>query len=472
MHPIVTAREVQEFDRGLAEARLVDATIERVGFAVARAALGLLGRAYGKRVAILQGPGNNGRDGAAAGRYLAARGVRVETFSPAELAGLRQRPGFDLVVDALFGTGLARAFQPPELPEGVPVLAVDIPSGLDADSGLCAAGGGALRATVTVAVGTLKPGHLINEGPEYCGSLIRVLPDLCPEEVRWQLADPESALASLPVPARESHKWSSTVMVVGGSIGMRGAPLFSSMGAYAAGAGMVHLYTRLEPGESPGLEQRPEVVVKLVESFYAEPVVKASQRFKALVVGPGAGTSLQAVNFVRRIVAGSGAPVVLDADGLTGFGDGYRLAKITRNRSAATVITPHCGEFSKLFGDPGTDPIGAALAASADTGCVILLKGSPTVVASPDGRVVIAASGSARLAMAGTGDVLAGLTGGLLAQGMGAFEAAWVAAEIHGIAGAGSGSRLVGVADLASAISNLVGSAVAVPRHPGAEIGS
>ncbi len=470
MHPIVSNSEIREFDRGLFEAGLVDATIERVGFAVARAALDLIGGAYGKRIAVLQGPGNNGRDGEAAGRYLAARGARVETFGLGDLEKVGAHLDFDLIIDALFGTGLARPFQPLDMPEGTPVLAVDIPSGLDSDTGLCAAGGGAIRATATVAVGTLKPGHLVNLGPELCGRLIRVLPDLCPEGVwRW-LADGDGALANLPVPPRESHKWSNAVMVVGGSIGMRGAPLFASMGAYAAGAGMVHLYTRLEPGESPGLEQRPEIVVKLVESFYAEPVVRASQRFKALVVGPGAGTSLQMVNFIRRIVAGSGAPVVLDADGLVGFGDGDRLGKITRSREAGTVITPHRGEFSQLFGDPGSDPVGAAVAASASTGCVVVLKGSPTVVASPDGRVVISASGSAKLAMAGTGDLLAGLIGGLLAQGMEVFTAAWVAAEIHGLAGAGVRSRLAGAVDLAAAVSFLIGGAVPVPRHPGAEV--
>lgn len=454
MESVVTIAEIANYDRELARTGETGEVIDRVGFALAQTALSLLGGGYGRRVLIVAGRGNNGNDGRAMARHLDHFGVSVTLVDPEGLERLSVAANPDLVVDAIVGTGLARPFDPPKFPDGVPVLAVDIPSGIDGDTG--EVHGAAIRADYTAVIGAFKFGHLFGAGRDYCGQLVRVLPTLAPVGSRCHLATYADLVEVMPRLSWQSHKWSSSVMVVGGSPGMRGAASFGSAGAMAVGAGIVHLFTRAEPTE--WLEHPAEVVVDRLESYFAEPVVAASRRFRAMVVGPGLGGSLQIGNFVRRLLIDSDCPVVLDADGLTCFRDGSNLARTLSRRRASTVLTPHRGEFERVFGPIEGSPVEACRQAAIDLGAVVLLKGSPTIIADPSGEVVLSAAGSAKLASAGTGDVLAGVIAGLLAQGTPAYEAAWAGAYLHGAAGTGVATGKVTATSLVDAIAHYYGS--------------
>jgi hydroxyethylthiazole kinase-like uncharacterized protein yjeF len=451
--PVVSVEEITKFDSQLAQRGLVSTVIDRVGYRLAQIAVEELGGTYGRRVMVIVGNGNNGRDGRAMAGYLQRAGVQVTILGPADVDDLAFAHSPDLVVDAMLGTGLSRPFDPPKLPDGVRVLSVDIPSGIDGDTG--AVCGDAIRADVTVVVGALKFGHLFGAGRVHAGKLIRILPELRPDSVMTHLITSRDLDAVIPLVHPQSHKWSAGVMVVGGSPGMRGSAAFGCGGAMAVGAGIVHLVTRADPAEP--IDHPPEVVVERLESYFAEPVVTASRRFRSMVIGPGLGGSLQIGNFVRRLLVDSDAPVVLDADGLTCFRDSSNLARTLSRRRAATVLTPHRGEFERVFGTIEDSPVQACRRAALETGAVVLLKGSPTIVADPLGGCALIAVGSAKLASAGTGDVLTGVIAGLLAQGMSAYEAAWAGAYLHGVAGATVTTGKVRASTLVDAIAQYYG---------------
>ncbi len=450
---VVTIAEVANYDRELARRGETGEVIDRVGFALAQTAVSLLGGSYGRRVLIVAGRGNNGNDGRSMAIHLGYLGVAVTVVKPEELESVLMGPSPDLIVDAMVGTGLSRPFDPPKFPEGIPVLSIDIPSGVGGDTGEIL--GGAVRADYTAVIGGFKFGHLFAPGRDYSGQLVRVLPTLAPAVSQCHIVTSRDLEAVIPQLPSDSHKWSASVMVVGGSPGMRGAASFGSAGAMAVGAGIVHLVTRAEPTE--WLEHPDEVVVDRLESYFAEPVVAASRRFRAMVVGPGLGGSLQIGNFVRRLLIDTDCPVVLDADGLTCFRDGSNLARTLTRRRASTVLTPHRGEFERVFGAIEGSPVVACRQAAIDLGAVVLLKGSPTIIADPSGAVALSAAGTAKLASAGTGDVLAGVIAGLLAQGMSAYEAAWVGAYMHGAAGAGVSTGKVTATSLVDAIAHYYG---------------
>ncbi|WP_298336896.1 NAD(P)H-hydrate dehydratase [Ferrimicrobium sp.] len=452
--PVVSVAEVAKFDRELAEQGATSAVIDRVGYALAQAAISLLGGTYGRRVLIVAGRGNNGNDGRSMGHHLNRLGVSALVVEPEAMPLLSMGPQPDLVVDAILGTGLARPFDPPKLPDGVPVLSVDLPSGISGDTGELV--GEAIHADYTAVIGALKFGHLFGPGRERSGRLVRILPELHPVDSRCHLVTARDLGAVIPEVPAQSHKWSAGVMVVGGSAGMRGSAGFGAGGAMAAGAGMVHLVTRAEPNEM--IDHPSEVVVDRLESYFAEPVVAASRRFRSIVLGPGLGGSLQIGNFVRRLLVDTDCPIVLDADGLTCFRDTANLARTLTRRRAPTILTPHHGEFERVFGPIEGSPVVACSQAAIDSGAVVLLKGSPTIVADPSGAVALSAVGTAKLASAGTGDVLAGVIAGLLAQGMSAYEAAWAGAYLHGAAGAGVATGKVTATSLVEAIARYYGS--------------
>jgi len=195
--------------------------------------------------------------------------------------------------------------------------------------------------------------------------------------------------------------------------------------------------------------------------------VSGSSRFRAGVIGPGIGRSLAVETFVRRLLLDVHIPLVVDADGLVVLAAGGRLARVLKERQAPTVITPHQGEFEELFGEVGSDRLGAVRRAAAKTSAVVVLKGNPTVIADPEGRLVISAGGSPRLARAGTGDVLAGVIGAGLAGGLDAFVAAWAGSEIHGRAANEVAAVTSSVHELTAAISRLVGEFTSpIPQSP------
>ncbi|HUB71927.1 MAG TPA: NAD(P)H-hydrate dehydratase [Acidimicrobiales bacterium] len=451
MIPVLTPEEMAGVDRQAPEP--VEVLIARAGASVAKTAARLLGGAYRKQVTVVAGKGNNGADGRAAAQLLSARGARVEVLEAADLAPGQQLERADLVVDAAYGTGLQRAYQPPAATARV--LAVDIPSGLNGTTGEAPEGGDALNAVATVTFASLKPGLLLARGPQLSGAVEVAdigLGDLVGSTARCFVVEDADAVRWLPPRPHEAHKWQSAVQVVAGSPGMTGAPWFVSRSALRSGAGYVRLSM---PGVSPSALPPSELVhLPVPESGWHEEVLAGISRVKALVVGPGLGPVARSTTTaggdlpggeVGLLLAGAGVPAVVDADGLNAIGTLDALAAIVSRRQQATVITPHEGELTRLAGaPPGADRLAAVRAAAARSGAIVLLKGSTTVVAAPDGQALMCTSGGPRLATAGTGDVLSGLIGALIARGVPALQAAGLGAHVHGrAADRGFGEGLV-----------------------------
>jgi hydroxyethylthiazole kinase-like uncharacterized protein yjeF len=399
------------------------------------------------RVLVLCGPGNNGGDGYVAARHLEGAGwpVRVAALAPPTGAAADVAAGWrgprvdftaaeaaraDLVIDAVFGAGLARDIAPDvaDVLRAAPrLVAVDVPSGLDGATG--APRGFAPQAALTVTFFRRKPGHLLLPGRVLCGETHLAdigLPPAALEAVRPMTFANGPGLWRLPRPHTEGHKYArGFVTILGGAV-MTGAARLAAVAARRGGAGMVtiaargaaEVYRSAEPGTI--VDARP-----LAELL-------SDARRRVWVCGPGLGLDAAAEALPALLAAGRA--VVADADALVGPPERLR---------GAAVLTPHAGEFARVFGAPGTDRLAAARAAAARTGAVVLLKGADTIITGPDGRAAINANAPAWLATAGAGDVLAGLIAALLAQGMPAWEAAAAAAWLHGRAAQHAGPHLV-----------------------------
>lgn len=431
------------------------ALMEVAGAAVAEAAARHL-PAAGGRVLVLAGPGNNGGDGFVAARLLgdAGHAVTVATLGPPGASGgdaaraaaafagpvlpadAADPAAFDLVIDALFGIGLAR---PPAgaaaalidrvNEAGRPVLAVDIPSGVEADSG--AVPGPAIRAVETITFHTPKPGHLLLPG-RLLGGRLTVAGIGLPPPAEPRLWRNGPGPWAWPVPSADAHKYArGGVAVWSGPRLATGAARLAALAALRAGAGAVTLHG---PADALAVHAAHVTAVMLAEADPAAfGVALAGPRVRAACVGPGAGVLARAAALAALQ---SGRAVVLDADALTAFaGSPDHLARLVRRHARPVVLTPHAGEFQRLFPDFAAQPAGrlaAALATASRSGATVLLKGPDTVIASPDGRAAINANAPPWLATAGAGDVLAGFVAALLAQGLGGFEAAAAAAFLHG----------------------------------------
>jgi hydroxyethylthiazole kinase-like uncharacterized protein yjeF len=440
--PVLAPDEMAVVDAAAPEP--VEVLVERAGHAVAVAARRLLGGTYGRRVVVVAGRGNNGADGRVAARRLQAWGARVAVLEVADLSPGAPLPDADLIVDAAYGTGLSRPFGPPD-PGPAPVLAVDIPSGLSGATGT----GASLAARATVTFAAYKPGLLLADGPERAGTVTVAdigLEGLAAERASmWLVGDEDLSL--LPERGRRAHKWQTAIMVVGGSEAMNGAPLMVAHGAMRAGAGYALVGV---PGGPPGggLPPGEQVGVSLPDGDWVEAAADAAGRARALAVGPGLGARARTPDGgtgpdtpVGRLLAATSAPAVVDADGITALGRPDAVRAVVGARPGAVVLTPHEGEFAKLTGAaPGADRIADVRRAARETGAVVLLKGSTTVVAAPDGRVLLAAAGGPNLATAGTGDTLTGVIAAFLARGLEPLEAAALGAHTHGRAG-GRGRR-------------------------------
>jgi hydroxyethylthiazole kinase-like uncharacterized protein yjeF len=416
--PITTPAEMAEVDAAAPET--VDELVARAGAALAREAVRMLGGTYGRRVVVVAGKGNNGADGRAAADRLRRRGVRVTVVEAADAPVAL--PAADLVIDAAYGTGFRGGYGAPDV-AGAPVLACDIPSGVDGLTG--AADQGAVLATATLSFAALKPGLLFEPGRSRAGSVSVADIGLDVSGARAHLVEAADVAGWLPDRPPDSHKWKTAVWVVGGSRGMTGAPVLAASAAVRAGAGYVRLSLPGVHGPVPGAPV--EVVgVDVDQHGWDDVVLEGSDRFRCLVVGPGLGEHGAAE--VRRVVAESIVPVVVDGDGLGALGtDSARAGHPT------TVLTPHDGEFERLCGHrPGPDRIDAARRLAAATHAVVLLKGATTVVAEPGGEVLVVTSGDARLATAGTGDVLSGTIAAIVARGLDPFRAAAAGAYLHG----------------------------------------
>ncbi len=430
-------------------------------------------------VVVVAGPGNNGGDGFVAARILLERGHSVRLLlvgdahrlkgdaaaaagrwsGPLEAAQPAGLAGAGVVVDALFGAGLdrpvegsARAMIEAINSSPATIYAVDLPSGINGTSGELQ--GTAVTASETITFFRRKPGHLLLPGRLHCGK-VHVADIGIGEDVLGQVKPqafvniPELWAKRFPLPRIDGHKYDRGHAVVGsGGISSTGAARLAARGALRAGAGLV---TIASPRAALAINAATSlaVMVRPVDGAAELADFLSDSRRNAVVLGPGGGVGPGMQEMVLAALAGKRA-VVLDADALTSFSEHPRelLQAIRTRPEGATVLTPHAGEFSRLFHAlPGVSQAGSKLAqarqAAATAGAVVLLKGPDTVVAAPDGRAAIAENAPPWLATAGSGDVLAGLVAGLLAQGMPGFEAAAAAVWLHGEAGAEAGPGLI-----------------------------
>ncbi len=476
---LLTCGEMGDADRAAMAAGVSGLTLmENAGRAVADAATDMT--PGGGRVAVLCGPGNNGGDGFVAARYLARRGRRVRVGLLGERAALSgdaaemvrrwdgaTEPlgtdlldGADLVIDALFGAGLTRGIDPDgdiarvfdEIGAmGIAVLGVDLPSGLNGDDGR--AKGAVLAARRTVTFFRRKPGHLLLPGRQLCGT-VQVADIGIPDDVLMgALGDPPGdTFVNEPLlwkrewqsPAVAGHKYDrGHAIVVSGGAEKAGAARLAGEAALRVGAGLVTLAL------PEGLAGLPGGQVKAVMQSAGQSPARLAEllsdkRKNAVVIGPGLGLDETAFEQVMAVLA-SPAGVVLDADALSVAASDSEgvFNQISANRDRAAVLTPHDGEFKRLFPDIDGSKPGRAREAARRSSAVVVLKGADTVIAAPDGRAVINENAPATLATAGTGDVLSGLIGGLLARGMAPFEAAAAGVHIHSAAADQVGHGLI-----------------------------
>ena len=430
MLPVLTPEEMKAVDRAAPEP--LEVLVERDGTAVARTEMSMLGGGYGRRVVVVAGKGNTGADGRVAAERLRRRGVQVVVIDAADQPD--RLPASDLVIDAAFGTGFRGDYHAPD-PGGAPVLAVDIPSGVDGLTG--EAGKGTVRATATVTFAALKPGLLLGEGADHAGRVTVADIGLDVSRSTIGLVEGPDVGSWMPERPRESHKWKAAIWMVAGSPGMTGAADMAARAAMRSGSGTVRLGI---PGQPPA-PRFPEVIGRELPAEGWDSHIADLDRMKALVIGPGLGRSDATAAAVRRLLATAKVPVVVDADALYALGSLDDPVRFLRTRPAPTILTPHDGEFSRLVGcPPGPRRISAVRHLAFTTGATVLLKGSTTVVADPSGDVLVTDAGDARLATAGSGDVLAGVVGALLAQGLDPLHAGAAAAYVHGTA-AGLGWR-------------------------------
>ncbi len=427
MIPIVTPEEMRAIDAAAPEP--VDELIDRAGRATARVALDMLGGAYGRVVDVLAGGGNNGNDGRTAAVYLERRGVKVRLLDAAMCPP--SLPPCDLVIDAAYGTGFRGDWIAPEIVgthgQRPLVLAVDIPSGVNASTG--EAGPGILAADRTVTFQALKPGLVFGAGRGLCGVIDVVDIGLDVSSSTQHLVEGTDVADWWPTRSTDAHKWNGAVRVVAGSPGMLGAGRLCAEAAARTGAGLVTLSS---PGIDP--DARSEIIQhRIAAAEFHHEVFGDLDRFRALVIGPGLGRDEATIASARALIVDATLPVVIDGDGIFAAAwSAEGAAPLLRPRGRPTVITPHDGEFSLLAGHtPGTDRVAAARSLAADLDVVVLLKGPSTVVAAPGGAVLVVAHGDERLATAGSGDVLAGMIGALLASGVAPERAAAGAAWLH-----------------------------------------
>jgi NAD(P)H-hydrate epimerase len=484
-HLLLSAEQMREADRRVIAGGVPGiALMRRAGRAVAEVASAMAPPP--SRILVLCGPGNNGGDGSVAASLLAEAGHDVVLTCLAPIQALTGDAALaaadwtgpvhalddaapqssDLVIDALFGTGLHRPLEGAAAEavvalnrSGTPVLAVDVPSGLDADTG--AVLGVAVRAARTVTFACRKPGHLIEPGRTLCGLVeiadIGIAPEILTESGAQAFANhPDLWSAALPRPATDGHKYDrGHSVVVSGGPAHTGAARMTARGALRAGSGLVTLVTSAR-ALSVNAAHATAIMLRVCDDADEFADLLTDDRYNAVALGPALGIGVSTHAWVAAALEADRA-TVLDADALTSFsGDVSALLALTGGvREQPVVLTPHDGEFKRLFAGPGEASADAravagapsklerARAAAALTGAIVVLKGPDTIVAAPDGRAVVNANGSPHLATAGSGDVLAGIVTGLLAQNMPGYEAACAAVWMHADAAARFGPGLI-----------------------------
>jgi NAD(P)H-hydrate epimerase len=485
---VVTAEEMRAIDTKTIEEYGIAGSVlmEKAGLAVMTRIKEIFGR---KRIIVMSGSGNNGGDGLVVARNLHNEGWDVRVFltcgpedlsadalsqykaairfgvsiGPAEDLLVQERTGFAhhaLIVDALLGTGLGRPVEG-RLSEvisvinrsGLPVVSVDIPSGISSDNGQVM--GTAVRADCTVTFGLPKRGHLLHPGAEFSGKLfvedIGFPRELCdPGSLDTELIERTGVSALIPGRRDYSNKGDyGRVLIVAGSKGKTGAALMAAQACLRAGAGLVTLGVPESLADVFQSRVTEEMVLPLPDRGDGTLSEKASDRilefsnepFHVLAVGPGIGVSRDTEKLMRTLIKNSKSPMVIDADGLNSL-KGER--RIFAGRSAPIILTPHPGEMARLLQASGEnvsiqeiekDRIGTAVDFAGETKTFVLLKGVPTVVATPEGKAFLNPTGNPGMATAGAGDVLTGILAGLLAQNGNPLQSCILGVYLHGLAG-------------------------------------
>ena len=475
---VLTTTEMERADRlTIAAGTPGFALMMSAGQAVAEAAMDLVEEGP---IVVVAGRGNNGGDGFVAAAELAARGREVSVILLCERDSLQGDAALAargwkypvlpfnpqaigkpaLIIDALFGAGLNRPVKgdPLEMIEainanGAPVLAVDLPSGINGTSG--AVMGAAINAVETVTFFRRKPAHLLMPGRKHCGRRVRVAdigidPGVL-DEIRPRTSEnvPQSWQKSFPVPDIDGHKYArGHAVVLSGELASTGAARLAARGALRAGAGLV---TMASPRDALVVNAAAltAVMVRAIDNVIQFAELLDDRRLNSIVLGPGAGVGGRTRDLVHTALSAKRG-LVLDADALTSFAEepGRLFESIKASHDPQVVLTPHEGEFPRLFSDisnkhPGRSKLERVRDAAERCGAVVLLKGPDTVVASPDGRASIASNAPPWLATAGAGDVLAGIIAGVLAQGVAAYEAACIGVWMHGEAAREAGPGLI-----------------------------
>jgi ADP-dependent NAD(P)H-hydrate dehydratase / NAD(P)H-hydrate epimerase len=474
---VLTTAEMERADRlTIAAGTPGFALMLSAGQAVAEAAMNL---AEEGPILVVAGRGNNGGDGFVAAAELAARGREVSVILLCDRDSLQGDAALAargwkypvlpfnpqaigkpaLIVDALFGAGLNRPVkgEPHDMigainANGAPVLSVDLPSGINGTTG--AVMGVAINATETVTFFRRKPAHLLLPGRIHCGR-VRVadigIDAAALEEIRPQTWEnvPQVWQKSFPVPRIDGHKYArGHAVIVSGDMAATGAARLSARGALRAGAGLA---TLASPRDALAINASAltAVMVRPIDTVAEFAELMTDRRLSACVIGPGAGVGERTRDFVHTALSAK-RQLVLDADALTSFADApdRLFEQIKASDDHQVVLTPHEGEFPRLFSDlsnkhPNRSKLERVRDAAQRSGAVVLIKGPDTVVASPDGRATIAANAPPWLATAGAGDVLAGMIAGLLAQGVPAFEAASIGVWMHGEGAREAGPGLI-----------------------------
>ncbi len=486
---LLTTAEMAQADFLAVEAGVSSLTLmENAGRAVADAAQRMV--RPGAAIAVLCGPGNNGGDGFVAARLLSLRGYNVQVALLGERGALKGDAAAmartwtgatitpdawhvgdcDLIVDSLFGAGLSRALDGAAAAlvakvntSGKPVLAVDVPSGLDGTAGRAL--GPVVQATTTITFFRRKPGHVLLPGRTLCGPVVVAdigIPASVLDTIKPAISTNAPALwsASFPWPRSDGHKYTKGhAIVVSGPAHRTGAARLAARGALRVGAGLV---TVASPPEAMA-DNAAHLTAIMLEPFDGPrglAGVLDDVRRNAVLIGPGTGVSLT-TRLLTQVALEYDAAVVLDADALTSFTIAQDVVPEARFLDDAdpvvwalfehikekpgrpVVLTPHEGEFKRVFGERTGSKVERALAAAKQAGAVVVLKGADTVIAAPDGRAAINENAPPWLATAGSGDVLAGFITGLLAQGMPAFEAACAAVWLHGECATAFGPGLI-----------------------------
>ena len=385
----------------------------------------------------LCGPGNNGKDGAVAARHLKAWGWPIEITDDLN--------GAELIIDALYGAGLNRDFQQALADKingaGVPIISIDVPSGLDGNTGQPR--GSCVKADLTITFFRKKPAHVLQPGRALCGKVVVLdigIADSVLETIVPKLM--ENAKPRLPSFETTGHKFNRghAVVISGGKFNT-GASRLAARAALQTGAGLV---TLVGEGDALAVHANHVTAVMLTDFKFLE-----DPRITAICIGPAAGVNAQTKAHVKTILATT-AQVVLDADALTCcmHNPAELFDWVHKNQSRQVVMTPHEGEFARLFGNLDGSKIDRSLKAAQLSGAIIILKGSDTVIAHPDGRATVNTNAPASLATAGSGDVLAGILTGLLAQGVEPYAAACAAVWLHGDAANAFGQSHFNAEDL------------------------